>query len=273
MSSGRVRNALRFGWTPLVEGVFGDLEMAALQLEAGTRERFETGDREYGLVIIHGCCRVTLATGETYDLGPRQDPFEHLPYGLLLSRQQEAIVSASEDSLIGVGTSPARVQYPNFYLTPDDVREYQRGSDNWSRSVRFVFWADNTQGNQLLMGETVVPSGNWGTIPPHRHDRYVPEVEVPYKEVYFFRFSRPGGFGLIWQFDDDDTMDQAYSLRSNDAAYLGEGYHPVVCGPGSTMYQLTMMAGEHRMSRARLHDGYRHLTEERGMVNPYENQK
>jgi 5-deoxy-D-glucuronate isomerase len=67
-------------------------------------------------------------------------------------------------------------------------------------------------------------------------------------------------------------MDQAYSLRSNDAAYLGEGYHPVACGPGSTMYQLTAMAGPHRLSRARLHNDYAHLTEEKGMVNPYKRQ-
>ena len=82
--------------------------------------------------------------------------------------------------------------------------------------------------------------------------------------VHFFRFSRPDGFGVIWRFCNDGVMDQAYTLKSNDATYLGEGYHPIECGPGSVTYQLTAMAGEHRIPKACLHEGYRHLTEERG---------
>ena len=273
MASGRIRKGIETGWTPLVTDVFTDLEMGTLLLPSGQSGEINTGEKEYGFVLIRGHCKATMGTGEAYDLGPRLNPFDHKPYGVMVSRDRQVRIEASQESLIGVGISPAKASFADYYLSPGDVREYQRGSDNWSRTVRFIFWPDNTEGNLLLMGETVVPSGNWGTVPPHRHDTFEPDEEVPYNEVYFFQFSKPQGFGLIWQFDDGGAMDQAFSLKSGDAAYLGEGYHPVACGPGSTMYQLTTIAGPHRVSKARLHPDYAFLTEQKAMANPYKNQR
>ena len=96
-------------------------------------------------------CEVTLETGGTYPFGPRPDPFDHKPYALLLSREQIVRFSATEESLIAVGISPAKAAFPDLNLKLDDVR----GSDNWSRSVRFVIWADNSEGNQLVPNNEV----------------------------------------------------------------------------------------------------------------------
>jgi 5-deoxy-glucuronate isomerase len=141
--------------------------------------------------------------------------------------------------------------------------------------VRLVCWADNTVGEQLLIGETVTPSGNWSTIPPHRHARFIDSpnghLEVPYHEIYFYQFSHPAGFGLSRQFDDDGS-DQSYALRTNDALYIDGGYHPVVCAPGGDMYQLTVMAGPYRESTASVHPGFLHLLEENGK-NPFQHQR
>ena len=273
MASGRIRKEVTNGWNPLVEGIFDNVDLGTLNLGPGESHELRTEDFEYGCVLIQGDCEVAVGSEGPRPFGPRPNPFEHKPYGLLLTREQTAEFTAKTESVIAVGISPAEKSYPNLYLTPDDIREYDRGSDNWSRSVRFVIWADNSEGNQLIMGETIVPSGNWGTVPPHRHDTYIPDEEVPYNEIYYYRFSKPQGFGLIWQFDDEGEMDQAFSLKTGDAAYMGEGYHPLTCGPGSTLYQLTAMAGPHRISRSRIHDDYVYITEEKDMVNPYKNQK
>jgi 5-deoxy-glucuronate isomerase len=273
VATGRIRKEIDYGWNPLVDTQFDNLKMGVLRLKPGDNHELQTGESEYGCLLVSGDCDLTDGQGDSRPFGPRPDPFEHKPYALLLSRERSARFTAKEESLLVVASSPAENSYQDCYMTPDDVRQYQRGSDNWSRSVRFVLWADNTEGNQLLMGETVVPSGNWGTVPPHRHDSFIEEEEVPYNEVYYFQFSRPEGFGLIWQFSDDLSMDQAFSLRSGDAAFLGEGYHPVACGPGSTLYQLTAMAGPHRVSRSRLHDDFVFLTQEKNMANPYKNQR
>ena len=119
----------------------------------------------------------------------------------------------------------------------------------------------------MLQVAQCAPSGNWSTVPPHRHQFDVEGEEVPYEEIYYFRFSRPQGFGLIWQFDDD--MDQAFSLKTNDAVYISRGYHPVACGPGAMLYQLTLMSGPRRISQASLHPDYRFLLEEKDLANQY----
>ncbi len=272
MPSGRIRKEIIAGWNDLVDGVFDNLTFGILSMDVGDTYEIDTKELEYGFVLVSGDCESIVGDGKARAFGPRPDPFDHKPYALLLSRNQSVRFVAKRESIIAVASSPAERMYPGLFLEPQDIREYSRGSENWSRSVRFVVWADNSEGNQLLIGETIVPSGNWGTVPPHRHDKFIDDEEAPYNEIYFYQFSRSQGFGLIWQFDDDGDMDQAFSLKSGDAAYLGEGYHPVACGPGSTLYQLTVMAGPYRISRSRLHDDYVYLTEEKNMSNPYKNQ-
>ena len=61
-------------------------------------------------------------------------------------------------------------------ITPTDVKSGMRGADNWRREVRMVCWSDNTRGEMLLAGETCTPSGNWSTVPPHRHQYDVPST-------------------------------------------------------------------------------------------------
>lgn len=272
-ASGRVRPGTRTGWTKLLDGVFPNLDFGVLKLEPTGTHCFETGDREYGCVLVYGDCTVSAADGSSFRMGPRENPFDQPPFGVLFSRKHRFEIRADADSLIGIGIAPAPEAYPTCYLAPPDVREVERGAENWSRRVRYLFWPDNSEGNQLLMGETIIPSGNWGTIPPHRHDEYIESEEVPYNEAYFFNFSKPRGFGLLWQSNESGTLDETFSIRTGDVAYMGEGYHPVVCGPGADLYQLTIMAGPHRVSRARLHPDYASLTRELNMADPYTNQR
>jgi 5-deoxy-glucuronate isomerase len=118
----------------------------------------------------------------------------------------------------------------------------------------------------------VTPSGNWSTMPPHRHQYDIPGQEVPYEEVYCFQFTKPQGFGLVWQFDDEGRMDQAFSVKSNDVVFMDKGYHPVVCGPGASFYQVTLIVGPYRMSKSRVHEDYKFLLEESSIDNPYAGQ-
>jgi 5-deoxy-D-glucuronate isomerase len=68
-------------------------------------------------------------------------------------------------------------------------------------------------------------------------------------------------------------MDNAFSVKNGDVAYMDAGYHPVVCAPGASLYQLTLMAGPKRMSLSSVHGSYRYLLEDNAMVNPYQNQR
>jgi 5-deoxy-glucuronate isomerase len=205
-------------------------------------------------------------------LGPRRDPFSDAPSGIFITTREKATFTAKQMTLIGVGTAPAKNRTCSTIVMPDKVGGGRRGRGNWERDVRFVLWSDNTEGNMLIAGETVTPSGNWSTIPPHRHQYDIPGEEVPYEEIYFFQFSKQQGYGIAWQFDDEGEMDQAFSLKTNDVLYMDKGYHPTACGPGTALYHLTFISGPYRISRSKVHNDFQFLLEENNMDNPYAKQ-
>jgi 5-deoxy-glucuronate isomerase len=272
MACGRVRKPLNNGWNSIVEGQLHNLRMSVLLLEPGQAFRLSTNGREYACVLIQGECDFRLGGDRRERLGPRRNPFEDPPEAAFASKRQNITLEALRPSLLGVASAPAARRTESAIVRAADIGGGKRGIGNWEREVRFVCWSDNTDGNMLMAGETVTPSGNWSTIPPHRHQYDLPDEEVPYEEVYFFRFSKPQGFGLAWQFDDDLQMDQAWSLRDGDALYMSEGYHPVACAPGADLYHLTFICGPRRVSRARVHPDFRFLLEEENLDNPYARQ-
>jgi len=271
MKCGRIRKQVGNGVNVLLDGELELLKAGIIELDAGQEVEIETGDREYGFVLISGQFSAGLADG-AYRIGPRNDPYQEAAWGLLCGRDEKVALKAGQPAVIGFGSAPAAKKVRSQLITPDRTGGGSRGLGNWQREVRFVIWSDNSEGNALLMGETVTPSGNWCTVPPHRHQRFTQGQEVPYEEAYLLRFQRPEGAALVWQFDDNGEMDQCFSLRNNDIAYMDGGYHPVVSFPGSAFYQLTIMAGPHRVSSSRVHDAYRFLLEENSMDNPYARQ-
>ena len=272
MACGRIRRSLDRPWIDLLSDELSYLQVTAILLAAGEKMDIETVNREYGFVLISGHCEFFIQDTEHYILGPRLNPFDEKPYALLVTRDQKITIRALSPSFLGAGSAPAKDRMENQLILPEDCGGGARGVDNWQREVRFVIWSDNTKGNMLLMGETITPSGNWSTIPPHRHQYDTPGEEVPYDEAYFFRFSKDTGFALAWQFDDVGQMDQAFSIKNNDVLYMDQGYHPVACGPGARLYQLTIMAGPRRLSKSRVHDDFKALLDEKGMENPYSRQ-
>lgn len=269
---GRIRKPLQNGWTSLIEGQLKYLSTAALQLHAGQSYTIETSDREYSFVLVYGECEVLIEDGEKGKIGPRKDPFTNMPSGVMVSREEIIHFTALQDSLLGVGSSPAAKKLLSRIVSEDQTRNALRGADNWERDVRFVCWSDNTEGNLLITGETVTPSGNWSTIPPHRHQYDIPGIEVPYEEAYFFQFSKPQGFGVVYQFDDNEDMDQAFSLKMYDSLYIGGGYHPIACAPGADLYHITFIAGPKRISKSSVHKKFQFLLDEQKMDNPFAKQ-
>lgn len=267
--SGRIRKSIGNGWTRLIDGELKNLQVSVLTLEAEETYSLQTAEREWAFVLIQGECNVHLDSGLTTLLGPRDNPFTELPFALFVSKGETMTFVARKKSVFGVGSAPAERKTSNTFVTPDKVDKAIRGAGNWAREMRKVCWSDNTEGNMLLVAETCSFSGNWSTMPPHRHQQAIPGVEAAYEEAYFFQFSHPHGFGLIWQFDDESGMDQAFSLKANDLVYVGHGYHPVVCAPGTTLYHLTLMAGPQRISLASVHPDYQYLLDEKGLANQF----
>ncbi|TVR90610.1 MAG: hypothetical protein EA428_07995 [Spirochaetaceae bacterium] len=102
-----------------------------------------------------------------------------MAHALLVSGDKTLRLTAKEHSRAIVASSPAVPSTRTQVIRPSDVCASKRGEQNWCRDVRLVCWSDNTQGEQLLIGETVTPSGNWSSVPPHRHQDFVDGDEGP----------------------------------------------------------------------------------------------
>jgi len=267
MNCGRIRKKLQHGWTQLTIDELKNQKLAVIRLSAGESYELNTGGDEYAIVILSGEVSFQVASGLSGVLGPRSNVFEDLPEALLLTREEHLSFKVKADCELGVHYAAADKKFQNYWIRKEDVRVNERGAGNWKRKVRKIIWNDNTEGNVLITGETITYPGNWSTMPPHRHQFYEAGKEMPYEEGYLFKFSHPKGFGLIYQFDEN--MDQAFSLKNNDVAYIGGGYHPVVAAPGSYLYHLTCMAGPKRMSQARVHKDYEYLLSDEGLENQF----
>jgi 5-deoxy-glucuronate isomerase len=243
---------------------------------SGDRITITFQSKECAVILIKGEAVIRIEEQESILMGPRPNPFDHLPHAVLLSGDKSVAMTFQDESIVLIATSPSETTHPTQVVQPRDVRVYDRGRDNWSRNVRLVCWSDNTEGEWLLVGETVSRSGNWSSFPPHRHEFYRegtdgPE-EVPYEEAYFFQFTRPEGFGIVRHFDEGQKQDDALVIRTNDLLHIRGGYHPVVCAPGSDLYHLTIMAGPFRISAADVHPAYRYVLSQ-GLQNPFRNQE
>jgi 5-deoxy-glucuronate isomerase len=65
------------------------------------------------------------------------------------------------------------------------------------------------------------------------------------EEIYFFKVKPEKGFGMQRLYDSKG-MDNAYTIKNNDAIMIAGGYHPVVAAPGYTLYYLWFLAGRGR---------------------------
>ena len=85
---GRIRRPLEKGWTQITNGELKYLEMGVLSLQQGEEYTLQTQEREFAIVLIQGQCEVKLESGLTGILGPRSNPFEGMPFGLFLTREE-----------------------------------------------------------------------------------------------------------------------------------------------------------------------------------------
>lgn len=271
MAAGVIKKTIGSGFTPLLDGETKRLRFGVLNLCAGETYTFHCEDREYSLVLIQGEAEVE---GEQMrgKLGPRLDPFTEKPEGCIFSNAQSFTVRALQDSFIGVGSAKAETHMQDCIVHKDDAFAAVRGEGNWKREVRFCVWNDNTVGNQMMMGETVIPAGNWSTFPPHRHSGKLPG-ETAYDEAFFMLFRHENGVGMVWQYEDEEHLDQVNHFETGSLIYGDQGFHTLVIAPVCDAYQLTVMAGPSRKSAASVDERFKLVLDQSGMVNPYQNQK
>jgi len=231
------------------------LDFTRIVLADGTSLDGVTGDREALLVLFGGHCTVHVGDSTFAHIGKRSSPFAGKPHALYLPAGASYVITAHGQLDAGLCSAPSDLHTAPYLITPDEVTVNQFGAGNFSRELRNILTASDQPervARRLIVGETLVPSGNWSTYPPHKHEVDDLPREAKHEEMYYFRVNTPEGFGLCRHYSSELGYDQTYTIKDSTLFMAPHGYHTTCSAPGYTNYFLWFLAGEHRTQAVHL---------------------
>jgi len=225
------------------------IDFARLVLSADATHTGDTGDREVCMVLLGGRCTVEAGSHTFEQIGKRANPFQGKPYAVYLPANTHYTITAHGFLDAGLCSAPSDLATEPYVISPDEVTANQMGAASFSRELRNILTAsDQPQhaARRLIIGETFVPSGNWSTYPPHKHEVDDLPREAFHEELYYFRVDQPDGFGHTRHYSPEHGYDATYTIKDSTILMVPHGYHTTCSAPGYTNYFLWMLAGEHR---------------------------
>jgi 5-deoxy-glucuronate isomerase len=214
------------------------------RLQPGDVYRTRTDHEEAAFVLLGGTCQADWGRG-SQRIGKRKDVFDGFPYCLYLPVGNEVVFTAETICEIAECRVPSETRLEPALITPRDTVSSLRGGGNASRQIVDVI-TPAFPADKLMVIEVYTPGGNWSSYPPHKHDVCNPPAEVDLDEIYYYRIRQPEGFALQHLYSSNDTEEQTLKARDGDTVLVHSGYHPVVAGPGYTVYYLNFLAGSSR---------------------------
>jgi len=252
------------GFTKISSFGDGDMELTEfglIELAEGETYAEDTAENEVALVVLGGTCSVEGDGFKFENIGRRKDVFSGKPYTVSIPRDTPYTITAQTSLELAWVASPGDVNATPYVISPEEVKEVHIGAENYQRDA-YLILTDECPSKHLYIGEAFVPSGNHASYPPHRHDFDNLPEEVDMEEIYFFRFNPRQGYGIQKIYTDDRSIDETYTVEENDTVLIPEGYHPVICAPGYTMYYLWIMAGRnHRKFQSVLDENHKWVAE------------
>jgi 5-deoxy-glucuronate isomerase len=228
------------------------LEFTKVNLAANTTLEGKVGAaREAILVPLSGKARVTVGD-KSFEIGGRGNVFAGLPHSLYLPRGSSYTIEALTKLEAALPSAPSSLDTDAYEIKPDQVRTGQWGTLNYTRHYREILVAPNGMpASSLIVGETITPSGNWSTYPPHKHE--VNEGgEVFHEEMYYFRVSSPEGWGLTRHYSPEHGYDTTHTVKDDTILSIPHGYHTYSSAPGYSSYYLWFLAGDGRTQGVKL---------------------
>lgn len=220
------------------------LDFELLSLDRGVKNQWSSSHFEAVMVIIEGESIITI-DGKKYVL-KRQNVFDEKPSAVFVSPKVTAIIEAKTPATIALCKAKAEKRYPSVFISQKKVKEEWRGKAGFRRRVINIVNTE-TQTQRIAVGETFNEPGEWSSFPPHKHDEYLPDTEIPLEEIYYFRIRPETGFGFQRVYTKDRRrIDKTYAVSDGDTVLIPSGYHPVVSMPGHELYYLWMLAGNER---------------------------
>jgi len=225
------------------------IDFARLVLRDGASHSGQTGEREALLVLFGGRCSVTAGEVSFERIGKRANPFTGKPHAVYLPAGTAYTITAHGSLDAGICSAPSDLQAAPYVIEPGQVTANQMGAASFSRELRNILTASDQPelpARRLIVGETLVPSGNWSTYPPHKHEVDDLPREAFHEELYYFRMDQPDGFGHTRHYSPERGYDTTYTIRDSTILMIPHGFHTTCSAPGYSNYFLWMLAGEHR---------------------------
>ncbi|NMH75950.1 5-deoxy-glucuronate isomerase [Pseudonocardia xinjiangensis] len=232
--------------TPGTAG-WGYSSLRVLDLPAGGRVSFDTGEDEMVVLPLSGAC-VVECDGETFELAGRESVFSRVTDFAYVPRDARVTVSSGAGGRFALPAARASRRLAARYGPADGVSVELRGAGQASRQVNNFCTPEAFDADKLIAVEVLTPAANWSSYPPHKHDEER-EGEARLEEVYYFEVAPgPTGEGIAYQrvysSGPGREIDVCTEVRSGDTVLIPHGWHgPSMAVPGYDLYYLNVMAG------------------------------
>jgi 5-deoxy-glucuronate isomerase len=226
---------------------WGWSSLRVLELAAGDRHAFATGEEEMVVLPLSGSCDVTV-DGEPFSLAGREGVLSGVTDLVYAPRDADVVVSSAGGGRFALPAARCSRRLPARYRAAADVPVEVRGAGACSRQVNNFCAADSFEADRLIAVEVLTPGGNWSSYPPHKHDEDRPGEESELEEIYYFEVADgPGGPGLGYHRvygTAQRPVDVLAEVRTGDVVLVPHGWHgPSIAAPGYDLYYLNVMAG------------------------------
>lgn len=228
------------GWT--------HLNFQARLMRIGEKWQGNTGDNEYGFILLSGNYSIITDKGNWETVNGRVNVFSGIAHTLYLPRNTSfTIVATSEVLDIAAGWCVASGDFPAKFKTPAEVAIEIRGGDNATRQINSLI-EPGFGSSKLVAVEVYTPSGNWSSFPAHKHDERIVDargelVEACLEEIYFYKIDKQQGYAIQQVYTSDSSLNELMQVKTNDVVMVPKGYHPVTAGHGYNCYYLNFLAG------------------------------
>ena len=221
--------------------------LRVLDLPAGARATFVTGEDEMLVLPLAGSCDVTC-DDERVTLTGRRSVFSRVTDFAYVPRDATVTVRAATGGRFALPAARADRRLPFRYGAAEDVAVELRGAGQASRQVNNFCTPGTFECDRVIACEVLTPGGNWSSYPPHKHDE-AGEGESALEEIYYFEVapSPSGTPGSAYQRaygHPGHEIDVCAEVRSGDVVLIPYGWHgPSMAAPGYDLYYLNVMAG------------------------------
>lgn len=189
----------------------------------------------------------------------RKNVFEEKASAIYIPRNTKFSLIPKNECEIAICKTKVDKDSKFAIILPEHIKEQIRGNVGFRRKVYDIL-DESSPSVKLIVGETINFKGEWSSFPPHKHDE-TSDREAKMEEVYLFKLNPQNGFGLQRIYTDDNSIDEAIVIKSNDIVLIPKGYHPVCVIPGYELYYLWVLVGETKILMPNTQSTYKWLIE------------